>query len=178
MIWIKQQPYPLIEDMIFFYFIGEFSCKWSRIFLYYTSVNSVHNAPCWSPPHLVLCISHSGSKRWGILLGIEISCSQWKAQGCTQGALLLFLLNFGRRGQRGGGGKVSFHFSLVPNVFPNIILQCVLSHFHILRPLEPHPHPLPPSTKKIKIMTRCSTGNEQWLEESSRHCTIFVHINR
>ncbi len=31
MIWIKQQPYPLIEDMNFFYFIGEFSCKWSRI---------------------------------------------------------------------------------------------------------------------------------------------------
>ncbi len=26
-------------------------------------------------------------------------------------------------------------------------------HFHLLRPLEPHPHPLPPSTKKIKIMT-------------------------
>jgi len=50
------------------------------------------------PPHPVLRISHSGSKRWWTLLGIEISCSQWKAQGSTQGALLLFLLNFGRRG--------------------------------------------------------------------------------
>jgi hypothetical protein len=27
-------------------------------------------------------------------------------------------------------------------------------------------------------MTRCSTGNGQWLEESSRHCPIFVHIDR
>jgi len=26
-------------------------------------------------------------------------------------------------------------------------------HFHLLRPLEPHPHLLPPFTKKIKIMT-------------------------
>jgi len=68
---------------------------------------------------------------------------------------------FWEEGPGGGGGRVSFHFSLVPNVFPNIILQCVLSHFHLLRPLEPHPHPLPPSTKKIKIMTRCSIGNGQ-----------------
>jgi hypothetical protein len=141
MIWIKQQPYPLIEDMIFFYFIGEFSCKWSRIFLYYTSVNSVHNAPCWSPPHLVLCISHSGSKRWGILLGIEISCSQWKAQGCTQGALLLSLLNFGRRGQRGGGGKVSFP--------QHNITMCSFSLPHIKTPRTPSPPP-PPFHEKNK----------------------------
>ncbi len=99
------------------------------------------------PPEPVLRISHSGFKRWRTLLGIEISCSQSKAQACTQGALLLFLLNFGRRGR---GGRISFHFSLVPNVFPNIILQCVLSHFHLLKPLKPHPHPLPPCTKKIK----------------------------
>jgi hypothetical protein len=52
-------------------------------------------------------------------------------------ALLLFLLNFGR-GARGG---ISFHFSLVPNVFPNIILPSVLSHFHLLKSLEPHLHP-------------------------------------
>ncbi len=45
-------------------------------------------------------------------------------------------------GPGGGEGGISFHFSLVPNVFPNIILQCVLSHFHLLKPLEPHPHPL------------------------------------
>ncbi len=130
------------------------------------------------PPHPILRISHSGSKQWRTLLGIKISCSHWKAQGCIQGALLLFLLNFGRRGQGAGGGRVSFHFSLVPNVFPNIILQCVLSHFHLLKPLEPHPHPLPPSMKKIKILTRCSIGNGQWLEESSKHCPIFVHIDR
>ncbi len=44
----------------------------------YISVNPVHNAPRRSP-HPVLRISHSGSKRWWTLLGIEISCSQWKA---------------------------------------------------------------------------------------------------
>jgi hypothetical protein len=82
-------------------------------------------------------------------LGIEISCNQWKAQACTQGALLLFLLNFGRRGPK-GGGEISFHFSLVPNVFLNIILPCVLSHFHLLRSLKPHPHPLPPLHEKNK----------------------------
>jgi len=31
------------------------------------------------PPYPVLRISHSDSKRWWTLLGIEISCSQWKA---------------------------------------------------------------------------------------------------
>jgi len=76
----------------------------------------------------------------------------------------------------GGWGEGFFSFSLVPNVFPNIILQCVLFHFHLLRPLKPHPPP-PPSTKKIKIMTRCSTGNGQWLKKSFRHCPIFVHTN-
>jgi hypothetical protein len=58
--------------------------------------------------------------------------------------LLLFLLNFGRFGRRGQGrvGEGFFSFFFGPNVFPNIILQCVLSHFHLLRPLEPHPQPL------------------------------------
>jgi hypothetical protein len=40
----------------------------------YTSGYPVHNAPCWSP-HLVLRISHFGSKGWWTLLGIEISCT-------------------------------------------------------------------------------------------------------
>jgi hypothetical protein len=64
---------------------------------------------------------------------------KWGCDTCTQSALLLFLLNFGRRGR--GGGKDFFSFFLVPNVFPNIILQCVLSHFHLLRPLNPTPTP-------------------------------------
>jgi len=104
--------------------------------LHSTSVNLVHNAPCRSPPPGPSHFSHSDFKQWQTLLGIKISCSQWKAQGCTQSALLLF-----QEGQ-GGWGRVSFHFSLVPNVFPNIILQCVLFHFHLLRPVKPHPHPL------------------------------------
>jgi hypothetical protein len=68
-------------------------------------------------PHPVFRISHSGSKWWWTLLGIEISCSQWKAQACTQGALLLFLLNFGRKG-RGGENFYSFFFGS----------QCVPQH--------------------------------------------------
>jgi hypothetical protein len=39
---------------------------------------------------------------------------------------------------------------LVSNVFPNIILQCVLSHFHLLRPLETPPPPPPPLHEKNK----------------------------
>jgi hypothetical protein len=35
-----------------------------------------------------------------------------KAQACTQGALLFFLLLFG-----GWGGEIFFHFSRLPNVF-------------------------------------------------------------
>jgi hypothetical protein len=84
--------------------------------LLYTSVNPVHNAPHWSP-HSVLHISHSGSKRWRTFLRIKISCRKWKAQGCTPGALLLFFLNFGRRGW-GGGGRVSFHFFWFPMCSP------------------------------------------------------------
>jgi hypothetical protein len=50
-------------------------------------------------------------------LGIEISCSQWKAQACTQGALLLFFLNFGRRGRQGRGGFL-FNFLWFPMCSP------------------------------------------------------------
>ncbi len=78
-----------------------------------------HSDPLPRRPSLisVLYISHSGSKWWRTLLGIEISCSQWKAQACTQGALLLFLLNFGRRGW-GGEDFFSFFFGS----------QCVPQH--------------------------------------------------
>jgi hypothetical protein len=38
-----------------------------------------------------------------------------KAQACTQGALLFFLLCFGVGGE--GGGEIFFHFSWLPNVF-------------------------------------------------------------
>jgi hypothetical protein len=46
--------------------------------------------------------------------GIESSCSQGKAQACIQGALLFFLVNFGRR----GGDFFSFFFGS----------QCVPQH--------------------------------------------------
>jgi len=110
-----------------------------------TSVNPVHNAPCQSP-HPVLRISHSGSKRWGTFLGIKISCNQWKAQGCTQGALLLFLLNFGRRGRGGVGGEGFFSFFFGSQCVPqHNITMCYFS----LPPRTPPPPP-PPFHEKNK----------------------------
>ncbi len=111
-------------------------------------MNPVHNAPHQSP-HPVLRISHSGSKRWRTLLGIEISCSQWKAQGCTQGALLLFLLNFGRRDQ-GGWGEGFFSFFFSPQCVPqHNITMCFFLLPPIKTPRTPPPPP-PPLHEKNK----------------------------
>jgi hypothetical protein len=45
----------------------------------------------------------------GLVLEIEISCSQWEGSACTQSALIYFLLSFGLGGGHG-------HFSIVPNM--------------------------------------------------------------
>jgi hypothetical protein len=48
---------------------------------------------------------------------IAISCSEWEGSACTQSALIVFLLGWGRRG--GVVGRDFFHFSFVPNMFPS-----------------------------------------------------------
>jgi len=59
-------------------------------------------------------ISPGQQKWWPTLLGSEISCFQWKAQACTEGALLFFLLSFGGLGAEAGGRKIKFFFPWFP----------------------------------------------------------------
>ncbi len=78
----------------------------------------------------------------------------------------------------GGWGEGFFSFFFGSQCVPQYnITMCSFSLPPIKTPRTPPPSP-PPSMKKIKIMTRCSTGNEQWLEEFSRHCLIFVHTDK
>ncbi len=53
-----------------------------------------------------------GQKWWWTVLEIEISCSQWEGSACTQSALIFFSFKFW------GGGRRTFSFSFVPNMFP------------------------------------------------------------
>jgi len=81
--------------------------------------------------------------------GIEISCNQWKAHGCTQGALLLFLLNFGKRG-RGGWGEGFFSFFFGSQCVPqHNITMSSFSLPPIKTPRTPPPPP-PPLHEKNK----------------------------
>jgi hypothetical protein len=116
------------------------------------------------PLHPIIRISHSSSKRWPTLLGIEISCNQWKAQGCTQGALLLFLLNFGRRGQGGVGGGFLFIFFGSQCVPQHNITMCSFSLPPIKTPRTPPPSPLHKKNKnhdRPKPLAHASFGKKK-----------------
>jgi len=61
-------------------------------------------------------------------LGIEISCSQWKAQGCIQGALLLFFFKFLGGEAREGWGEGFFSFFFGSQCVPqHNIIMCSFS---------------------------------------------------
>ncbi len=71
--------------------------------------------------------------------GIKISCSQWKAQACTNGALLFFLLNFGRRGEGGEGGFL-FSFIWFPMCSPTCSMLKHLSSRMLSQNYFPEPN--------------------------------------
>jgi len=80
--------------------------------------------------------------------------------------MLLFFLNFGRRGQGGGVREGFFSFFFGSQYVPqHNITMCFFSLPPIKTPRTPPPPP-PLSTKKIKIMTKCSTGMNRHIKKA------------
>jgi hypothetical protein len=62
----------------------------------------------------------------GLVLEIEISCSQWEGSACTQSALIYFLLSFGLAGAFFLCSQhVNFKFPMDSHEVPNMFSKSV-----------------------------------------------------